>query len=278
MPESVCGQPYQSPISAPLQSFRVNVTPPFAVTGVDFTGALYVREPHGRETKAYVCLFTCAVTRAVHLELVPDLSTKSFLDAFRRFAARRSLPKKMISDNASTYLSAANEIKRLLDSPEIQTYLTNRRVQWSFIPKRAPWFGGFWERLIGLTKTAIKKVLGRSFVTSDELNTIITEIESTLNDRPLTYVSTDIDDATPLTPSHLLIGRLVTPLPHFVVDDDELSDPTFGNRLDLEKRYAHICKLLEQFWKRWTSECLCENDTTIRLVQRTIQLRSVMLC
>ncbi|XP_006814541.1 uncharacterized protein LOC102803486 [Saccoglossus kowalevskii] len=187
----------------------------------------------------------------------------------------------MISDNASTYLSAANEIKRLLDSPEIQTYLTNRRVQWSFIPKRAPWFEGFWERLIGLAKTAIKKVLGRSFVTYDELNTIITEIESTLNDRPLTYVSTDIDDATPLTPSHLLIGRLVTPLPHFVVDDDELSDPTFGNRLDLEKRHAHICKLLEQFWKRWTSEYLTSlrerHNNTVGATDNTIKVGDVVL-
>ncbi|XP_006818999.1 uncharacterized protein LOC102803656, partial [Saccoglossus kowalevskii] len=244
----VSGSHYRPPVSAPLQSCRVNSTPPFTVTGVDFTGALYVRSSQNtKETKAYVCLFTCAVTRAIHLELVPNLSTKSFLYAFCRFAARRSIPSIMISDNASTYLSASNEIRKLFYSPEVKTYLANNRIQWRFIPKRAPWFGGFWERLIGLTKTAIKKVLGRSFVTYDELNTILVEIESVLNERPLTYVSSDKEDPTPLTPSHLLHGRSLTCVPYRIIDDDEFGDPTFGNQMDIEKRHAHLSKLLEHF-------------------------------
>ncbi|XP_006825937.1 uncharacterized protein LOC102802298, partial [Saccoglossus kowalevskii] len=143
----VCGKPYRKPIPAPLQACRLRNAPPFTVTGVDFTGAVFVSVEKS-ERKAYICLFTCAVTRAIHLELVMDLSTDTFLRAFRRFAARRSLPSKIISDNGSTYLSAAKEIQELFESASIQNYFANHRMEWSFIPKRAPWFGGFWERLI----------------------------------------------------------------------------------------------------------------------------------
>ena len=67
----------------------------------------------------------------------------------------------MLSDNASTYLSAADELHDLFSSTEIKDLLAEHRVTWTFIPKRAPWYGGFWERLIGLTKTTIKKVFAR---------------------------------------------------------------------------------------------------------------------
>ncbi|XP_070576133.1 uncharacterized protein [Ptychodera flava] len=76
------GKPYTNPVQAPLPAYRVNITPPFSVTGVDFTGALLTKAIDGKQNKAYVCLFTCAVTRAIHLELVPDLTTKTFLLAF----------------------------------------------------------------------------------------------------------------------------------------------------------------------------------------------------
>ena len=141
----------------------VQETQPFEVTGVDFTGALYVRDD-GKESKVYVCLFTCTVTRAVHLEIVTDLITKNFLQAFRRFSSRKSLPAVMISNNASTYLAAADELEELFSSESLLVALSRKGVTWRFIPKRAPWFGGFWERLIGLTKAFIKKVLGRSYV------------------------------------------------------------------------------------------------------------------
>ena len=116
---------------------------------------LHVRSK-GNATKCYIYLFTCAVTRAVHLEVVSDLTEKSFLQASRRFTSRKSLPYHMISDNASTYLAAADELKQLFQSPSLKDSLTRQGVEWQFIPKRAPWYGGFWERLIGLTKRTIK--------------------------------------------------------------------------------------------------------------------------
>ena len=169
----VGGKPYQAPDPAPLPKARLQDTTPFTVTGVDFTGALYVRS-NSTESKVYVCLFTCASSRALHLEVVTSLTEDCFLQAFRRFASHKSLPEKMISDNASTYLSAAEELKRLFLLPSLKEAFGRRGVDWQFIPKRAPWYGGFWEHLIGLTKNALKKVLGRAYIDLVTLLTIIT--------------------------------------------------------------------------------------------------------
>ena len=222
----VVGKPYSRPEPPPLPSVRTRQCRPFEVTGVDFTGALHVKTPDG-SSKVYVCLFTCGITRAIHLEIVNDLSTETFLLAPRRFAARRSLPRIMLSDNASTYEAAAVELAHLINSDRIGEALCTLGIQWRFIPKRAPWYGGFWERLIGLTKTTLRKVLGKALVTLPVLQTEIVEIEAVLNDRPLTYVSADLRDPEPLTPSHLLCGRSITSMPH-AITDDETSDPTFG--------------------------------------------------
>ncbi|XP_053407994.1 uncharacterized protein LOC128559685 [Mercenaria mercenaria] len=165
----VTGKQYTAPEPPLLPKNRVEDTPPFTVTGVDFTGALYVRKYDGSKSKAYVCLFMCASTRAVHLELVHDLSEESFMAAFRRFTSRKSLPRIMISDNATTFNAAARNIRELTQSRTVRETLNNGGTEWRFIPKRAPWFGGWWEQLIGLTKTTIKKVLGRSFVTFQTL-------------------------------------------------------------------------------------------------------------
>ncbi|XP_065916009.1 uncharacterized protein [Dysidea avara] len=176
--------------------------------------------------------------------------------AFRRFASRRSLPRLMLSDNASTYLAAAEELKSLLSSEELAESLSRRGVDWRFIPKRAPWFGGFWERLIGLTKSVLKKILGRSHVTLDSLQTIVVEVEAVLNNRPLTHVSADVNDIDPITPSHLLYGRPIISLPYQRVEDDEIDDPTYGDDADIRKRTKTQALLFKHFWTRWQKEYL----------------------
>ena len=157
----VTGKPYAAPDPPPLPKIRVQDAVPFTVTGVDFTGALHIRSKTGSE-KAYICLFTCASTRVVHLEVVKDMSEESFIQAFRRFTSRKSLPRTMVSDNATTFNAAANTIHGLIQSTTVQDALHSHGTDWRFIPKRAPWFGGWWERLIGLTKTTIKKVFWSS--------------------------------------------------------------------------------------------------------------------
>ena len=208
----------------------------------------------------YVCLFTCAVTRAVHLEIVNDLTVEEFLQALHRFSSRKSLPRLMLSDNASTYLAAANELNILFCSPSLSNALSKKGMTWQFIPKRAPWFGGFWECLIGMTKSSLKKVLGRTFATLSTLQTVIVEIEGILNDCPLTYLSADAKDLEPLTPAHLLNGKRIVSLSYHRVEDDELVDPEFGGESTVMKRAKVQALMLKHFWTRWRSEYL----TTIR--------------
>ena len=191
---------------------------------MDFTGALYVQRGD-TEVKVYLCLFT---TRAVHLEIVQDLTAESFLLTFRKFAGRHSLPRIMISNNGSTYLYAAEELRSLMKLLEVKEELSRRGVTWRFIPKRAPWYGEFWERLMGLTKWAIKKVLGRCHISLIVLETIIVDIQTVINDRPLTFVSSELGDIEPLTPAHLLHGRRITCVTHEMVDTDEIIDPSCG--------------------------------------------------
>ncbi|XP_071149289.1 uncharacterized protein [Mytilus edulis] len=254
--KKVTGQHYRTPEAPPLPKDRLREAPPFTVTGVDFTGALKVRNKNGKDSKAYICLFTCASTRAVHLEIVTDLTEEQFILAFRRFSSRKSLPKIMLSDNATTYVASAKEIERLTSSPTLQATLNSQGTEWKFIPKRAPWYGGFWERLIGLTKNCFKKVLGRSFVSLDVLNTTVIEVEAILNDRPLTYISTDPIDEDPLTPSHLLYGRKIVSLPYPSnqhVDDNLVQDFTHSSS---NKLYTVQCQIIKHFWCRWKKEYL----------------------
>ena len=153
------GKSFPAPPAPQLPRDRVGNQPPFATTGVDFAGPLYaylVKTSQDLE-KVYVCLFTCGVTRAIHLELTVDLTSESFLQAFRRFASRRGLPCKMLSDNAKTFTASAREVKGIMRAPEIQQYLTDKQVEWEFIVEKAPWWGGFWERLVRSVKNCLKK-------------------------------------------------------------------------------------------------------------------------
>ena len=197
-----------------LPSTRVSEDPPFSNTGVDFAGPLYVNRTM-ESFKAYVYLFTCASTRAVHLELVPNLHANSFLLAFRRFTSIRGLPSTLLSDNAKTFKSASNEVRNIVGSREVSAHLTCHRVTWNFIVECAPWWGGFWERMVQLVKRSLRKAIGRSTLTFDQLNTTLVEVEAIINSRPLTYAHDDIEGVRySISPSHLMYGRRIVSLPN----------------------------------------------------------------
>ena len=146
------GSPYSTPVSPDLPACRVSADPPFTHVGLDFAGPLYIKA--GRTSaeestqKVYICLLTCASTRAIHLELTEGLNAETFLLAFRRFSSRRGLPATLVSDNARTFKSASKEIRSITRSREVFCYLTNQRTAWQFIVAKAPWWGGFWERMV----------------------------------------------------------------------------------------------------------------------------------
>lgn len=239
----VSSKPYKIPDPPPLPKDRLLESPPFTVTGVDFTGALTVKSHNQVLQKAYICLFTCANTRAIHLEIVPNMTAESFMLALRRFASRRSLPKVIMSDNALAYIATAKVLKEEL--------FGQNAVVWKFIPQHAPWYGGWWERLIGITKSCIKKTLGKALVSMEVLQTIITEVESIVNDRPLTHTSSDYHDDEPLTPAHLLYGRRIT-APTFPDEIDYTTDDLTQKKAD--KLYRFKSATLQHFWTRWKHE------------------------
>ena len=243
------GMAFKPPPAPDLPIERVSMEPPFTFTGLDFAGPLYVRgkreqvSSRSREhNKVVVCLFTCASTRAVHLVLTQGLSVQSFLMAFRRFASRRGLPSKLISDNAKTFRSAWKEIQALSRSQEVLSHLANNRITWTFIVERAPWWGGFWERLIKIVKRCLKNIVGRSTLTLEELNTVLIEIEAVINSRPITYVYDDEESLSyPLTPSQLINGRQITPMPN------KGNFEIMSTNNVLTKRAKHQRKVLQQF-------------------------------
>lgn len=250
------GKPYSPVDVPPLPEFRVQQTEPFQVTGIDYTGAIQVRESPGNITKVYAVLFTCAVTRAIHIELIEDLSSEGFLHALRRFASRNGFPQTILSDNATCFVGASSHLKRLMDDPQVMSTLAGRKCQWKFIPARAPWFGAIWERTIGIVKSALKKVLGRAMVTKRELQTVLMEIEMAVNDRPLTYTSASLDDLLPISPSLLTRGRQLHPFPKSAVTDEDLEDLTFCDADATRRRFQYIDKISGDLWKRWSNEYL----------------------
>ena len=203
-------QPFQPPPPPSLPGFRVQEAQPFAYTGVDFAGPLYI--VNDLDTKVWIYLYTCCVTRAVHLDIVPNLTTEAFLRSVRRFSARRGFPCRMISDNGKTFKSASKVISVMLKDPVMQNFFAEIHLKWIFNLERAPWWGGIFERMVRSMKRCLKRTIGRSKLSYDELLTVVTEVEITLNSRPISYVSCD-DMEEPLTPSYLLVGHKLFSLP-----------------------------------------------------------------
>jgi len=148
-------------------------------------------------------------------------------------------------------MSAADNLKALFKSNAVREDLNNQDVEWRFIPRWAPWYGGYWEHFIGLTKSSMKKTLGWRFVTLSSLQTLIVEIEAHLNNRPLTYVSTDLHEPTPLTPSHLLYGRMINTVPHATVEHDELTDEDYREDNNLHQSLSKKAKTCALMIKRF---------------------------
>ena len=265
------GLPFKSPKPPPLPECRVKEVPAFSFTGVDFAGPLLVRATlTSPSTKVWISLFTCYVTRAVHLDVVPDQSTLTFIRCLKRFVARRGLPRQFISDNGKTFKAAARYLHTVFKDGTLQRHLHGIGVTWKFNVERAPWWGDAFERMVRSTKRCLKKLIGRSHISLDELTTALAEIEAVLNSRPLSYVSSeDLDE--PITPSHLVLGRRLLSLPDNL---DYLCDPD-DEEFTLDKnqvtsRVRHLNSLLNHFWKRWRTEYLsCLREVHSQLSGKT---------
>ncbi|XP_033212150.1 uncharacterized protein LOC117169753 [Belonocnema kinseyi] len=240
-----------------LPSTRISESPPFCNAGVHYADPFSVKDRKGRGckvTKAYVCLFVCFSTKALHLELVSDATTDALLAALRRFVSRRGKPANIHSDNGTNFVGANNELRRLGDfllqkCNSLNESIANTGIQWHFIPAYKPHFGGIWEAGVKSVKHHLKRVAGEAILTFEEFATLLTQIEAILNSRPLTPLSSDPNDLNPLTPAHFLIGRTFSSLA-----DPDLSHVNQG-RLS---NWQRIQQLQQHMWKRWSKEYISE--------------------
>ena len=223
--------------------------PPFSKVGVDYFGPLVVKR--GRtEYKRYGCLFTCLVTRAVHIEVAHTLESDSFIQALQRFIARRGEPKEIRSDNGSNFVGARKElsaaIKEWNREHKIEDYLTQRHIRWVFNTPAASHMGGVWERQIRTVRSVILSLGQQQMLSDESLCTLLCNVEGIINGRPLTKLSEDPDDPRPLTPNHLLLLREGPTLPpgKFVIQDV------------YRRKWRQVQYLADVFWKRWLKEYL----------------------
>ena len=241
----------QVPLMADLPVQRVSGnTVPFKFTGVDYFGPMTVKRARAR-VKKWGCLFTCLVTRAIHLELADSLEADDFILMLRCFIGRRGKPAEIYSDNGTNFVGACRELQEVLaqldQSRSVQNFLLRSSIQWNFIPPNAPHYGGAWERLVRSTKTALKAILKEQCVTENVLRTALIEVEDIINSRPLTYNSSDPNDFTALSPNHFLRLGNTEHIPPGIFHASEI---------DSRRRWRQAQVLVDHIWKRWKAEYL----------------------
>ena len=243
------------PYMADLPTCRMAyLQPPFSNCGVDLFGPVYIKQGRKR-LKRWVSLFTCLTIRCVHLEVVESPDTNDFINALRRFTNRRGCPEQMHSDCGGNFKGAAKELPEViekLNKETINKFATDKNIVWTFNPPSAPHMGGAWERMVRSVKEVMTATLHERVLTDPQLATLLTEVESIVNNRPLTHISDDSEDLEALTPNHILLG-LHRKWEH-VIDVDK-GDVTS------RKHWRQVQAISINFWERWLREYLPQLTT-----------------
>ena len=237
---------------ADLPKDRTDCSPPFTYSAVDYFGPYFIKEGR-KQHKRYGVLFTCLASRAIHLETAHSLDTDSFLHALRRFIARRGPVRQMRSDNGTNFVGAERELRQALqemDQKQITQHLLSQNIDWIFNPPSASHMGGAWERQIRTVRKVLTHLVREHGNRLDEesFSTLLCEVECIVNSRPLTTLSDDPDDLTPLSPNMILTAK------HQVL----LSPPGQFERGDIymRRRWRRVQYLANLFWTRWRREYL----------------------
>ena len=234
--------------------------PPFTSTGVDVFGPFLVKRGRS-ELKRYGCLFTCLAIRAIHIEALESLETDSFIQALQRFICRRGQVRIIRCDNGTNFTGAARELTDSVarfNQNQINEFLRQKAIQWLFNPPAASHMGGVWERQIRTVRKVLATLMKEQLVNDESLNTLFCLVESIINGRPLTTVSDDPNDLTPLTPNHMLLLQ----------PRDEGSPGVFDQKDSFcRRRWRQIQYLADVFWRRWQHEYL----STLQLRQKWLQ-------
>lgn len=247
----------QTQLMGQLPPCRVRPARPFLHSGVDFAGPINIRASKGRghqSYKGYICIFVCMVSKCIHLEAVSDLTANGFIAGFKRFVSRRGYISDLWSDNGTNFVGAMKELRHLVAveqssvAIEIREWLGNKSTSWHPIPPHSPNFGGLWEAGVKSTKFHLRRVIGDSTLTYEEISTVLTQIEACLNSRPLSVMPGSPEEPTPLTPGHFLIGE-----PLITVPDRNYADISHISCL---KRWQLTQRMVQEFWRRWSDEYL----------------------
>ena len=240
-------------LMAPLPDDRViGCKPPFTATGIDYLGPFLVHHSRKSNIKRYGVVFSCLASRAIHLEVATSLDVDSFLNAFRRFAARRGNLSVVYSDNGTNLVAGNKELKKELRKwcqQTIEKEAMEKGIDWKFRPPLASHYGGFYEREIRSIRKVLDAIVQEHKVRldMDSLNTFMCEVEAILNNRPLFPLTDDPQDLDPLTPNHLLRLNTAIPFPPCVTEKADV----YGRR-----RWRQVQHLADVFWSRWTREYL----------------------
>nr|XP_018912633.1 PREDICTED: uncharacterized protein LOC109040947 [Bemisia tabaci] len=195
-------------------------------------------------------------TKAIHLEVVSNLTTDAFIAALDRFTSRRGLCEEICSDNGTNFKGANNQLSELyefLKSPEnkseLRRKLAERKISWNFNPPSAPHFGGIFEAGIKSVKYHLRRAIGDQSLTFEEMSTLLYKIEAILNSRPLCSLSSDVEDIEVITPAHFLVGGPLLSLPEY----DWSREPR--NHLS---RWQLLQAMSQDYWAKWSLEYLHE--------------------
>ena len=259
------GSAYPLPPPPPLPDFRLQRSKPFGNVGLDYAGPIYTRERFEDKTffdyKSYVLIFTCAVTRAVHFEATNTLNAYDFKLAFQRFISRRGVPGQIVSDNALTFYSAKTKLQAIYRNREVQELLRSHRIQWHFYTDKAPWKGGFIERIVSFFKKIANKVIGGHHLSFEEFRTHVDAAEAIVNSRPITGLYEGLEEGVPLTPSMLIHGYNLTDLPPHGTPPEDLAKEREKEKtgdLKPEQRYRLVENLKDILWKRFLKQFVTE--------------------
>lgn len=173
----------------------------------------------------------------------------------RRFVARRGRPRIIYSDNGTNFKGAYNALKKI-DWTQIVNYNADLQIEWRFNPPTAAWWGGFWERLIGILKRMLLRILGKASLSQEEIYTVICECESYINARPLTYLTEDNEDPSPISPRMFLQEIEEDGVP----DLDQIDSNTLDRRL--RRRTLLKQELKERFRDEYLGQLIQHREKT----------------
>lgn len=238
-------------LMASLPPYRTTPKRAFSRVGIDYAGPVMLRSNLGRIpklVKAWIAVFVCLVTRAIHVELVSDASTKAFIAALRRMIARRRKISRIVSDNGTNFIGANNYLNSIISDlvENARDIELQCKIRWRFTTPGAPHQGGVYEAAVKAIKHHLVRVIGDTTLTYEEYDTVLCQAEAYVNSRPLCALTDDPASLNALTPGHFLIGEALVRLPD---EEDYREKPE--NRLD---RWEKLQRIMQLFWDRWHQE------------------------